>query len=196
MFFTACSLESCAPSLVCVCTWSNSNTGWKKTYQTLPEKKRFSSVNTCPSALMHHVWIVCVVCVDGRCSHTFCVILGKKSSVIFSCIHRPCTVSEWAKVFQPVKTSFSPPVNDPVNEWKYYTGIFSTSPLPVWHHGSRAGGARWLWHISILATDGILLACRSENKTTFMDTRCCLFVCKASRTLWQIWHKLSLRRTC
>lgn len=89
-------------------------------------------------------------------------------------IHRLWTMNGWVKLSEPVKKSFpSSNLNDWVNEWNYCTGIFSTSPLPVWHHRSRTRGARWLWHLCILATDSILLACRSENKTTFMDTRFC-----------------------
>lgn len=82
-------------------------------------------------------------------------------------------INEWVKVFQAVDAGFSPPgMNDWVNEWDCCTGIFSTSPLPVWHHRSWTGGARWLWHISILATASILLACRSEDKSVFTGTRC------------------------
>lgn len=55
----------------------------------------------------------------------------------------------------------------------YFQCITTTS---VTSHWSWAGGARCLWHISILATDSILLACRCENKTTDLDTGAVLFV--------------------
>lgn len=83
-------------------------------------------------------------------------------------------------------------MNGWVNEWKYYTGIFSTSPQPVCHHRSRTGGARSLWHLSILATDSILLACRSERKT--MDAGCRAFNLSLKPQKWfQTWLKLMLQ---
>lgn len=56
----------------------------------------------------------------------------------------------------------------------YFQCITTTSVTSQW---SWAGGARCLWHISILATDSILLACRCENKTTDLDTgRCAVYL--------------------